>query len=211
MDSPISLEGTSALIVAAGCSSRMQAFKPLLPLGERTILETAVDTLQSAGIQDILIVIGFQADAVENQLSGRGVRFVTNERYAETQMFDSVKIGLEQLAGRCGRFFFLPGDVPLFKRQTLTALLMAMQAVKAGFVVPTAGGRRGHPILVDGQLIEGIRRYAGASGLRGALTSLDCVSYECAVQDEGILLDADTPADYQALVDFQAALAVQGR
>lgn len=206
MDSHSRLAGTSALIVAAGRSSRMQAFKPLLPLGERTILETAVDTLQSAGIRDILIVTGFQADAVENRLSGRGVRFVTNARFAETQMFDSVKTGLEQLAGRCARFFFLPADLPLFRSQTLSALLKAMQHDNAGFVVPTFGGKRGHPILVDARLIEGIRCYTGEGGLRGALASLDCVSIELAVPDQGILFDADTPADYQALLTYRSTM-----
>lgn len=200
------LMNASALVVAAGLSSRMQAFKPLLPLGRKTVIETLIDTLQAAGLTDIVVVTGFCASEVEAHLAGRGIRFVRNERYAETEMYDSVKAGLIALDGRCHRFFFVPGDVPLFQPQTLWALHDTMRVHQADVAIPLYNGRRGHPVLIDARLLEDIRCYTGDGGLKGALQSLSHARQELAVPDPGILLDADTPDDYQRLLVYQQSM-----
>ena len=94
---------TAALIVAAGMSSRMGNFKPMLSIGSITIAQRVVATFHQAGIQKIVMVTGFNAVTLERHLSGSGVIILRNDDYENTQMFDSVRIGLTYLRDKCDR------------------------------------------------------------------------------------------------------------
>ena len=97
---------TAALIVAAGMSSRMGQFKPLLSIGSISIAQRVVASLRQAGISKVVMVTGCNATALERHLAENDVIFLRNEAYETTQMFDSVKIGLEYLQGKCGQIVF---------------------------------------------------------------------------------------------------------
>ena len=122
---------TAALIVAAGMSSRMGDFKPMLSIGSITIAQRVIATFHQAGIEKIVMVTGYQAVTLERHLSGSGVIFLRNDRYETTQMFDSVKIGLEYLMDKCDRVLFTPVDVPLFTAETVRRLLDANAVLAA--------------------------------------------------------------------------------
>jgi len=187
---------TAALVVVAGLSSRMDQFKPLLPLGEKKIIERVIETLLSSGIENIVLVTGYRAKDIEQLLSSQPITFIRNEKYADTQMFDSVKLGLKELSGKCHRFFFLPGDIPLFRQHTLSVLSDAMRDQDACLSVPVYSGKRGHPVLIAEEAIGQILTYEGESGLKGALAELYGTKLELDVPDPAILMDADTPEDY---------------
>ena len=89
---------TGAVLAAAGLSSRMKDFKPMLPFGGSTIAGHIVTMLKDMGISPVIVVTGYRAEELEAHLSYAGVRFVRNERYRETEMFDSVKLGLLETA-----------------------------------------------------------------------------------------------------------------
>lgn len=88
---------TGALIVAAGKSSRMGDFKPMLQLGSISIAQRVINNFRQAGISKIVVVTGYNADALERHLASNHVIFLRNEDYETTHMFDSVRIGLEYL------------------------------------------------------------------------------------------------------------------
>ncbi len=119
---------TAALIVAAGMSSRMGQFKPMLNIGSITIAQRVVDTFRQAGIRKIVMVTGYNAVMLERHLAGSDVIFLRNDRYETTQMFDSVKIGLAYLQEKCDRVLFTPVDIPLFTSRTVMALLACSSA-----------------------------------------------------------------------------------
>ena len=112
-----------ALIVAAGMSSRMGDFKPMLSIGSISVAQRVVATLTQAGATKIVMVTGYNATALERHLSGNGIIFLRNENYQTTQMFDSVKIGLDYLKDKCDKILFTPVDVPLFTAKTVKTLL----------------------------------------------------------------------------------------
>ena len=91
----------AALILAAGVSSRMERFKPMLPVGEDTMIRRTGRMMQQAGADPIVVVTGYKSDVLRQHLDGMGLVFLNNEHYAFTQMFDSFKIGLEYLLPRC--------------------------------------------------------------------------------------------------------------
>ena len=84
----------AALITAAGLSSRMGQFKPMLNVGEMSVAQRVVSTFRQAGVDTVVMVTGHNADVLETHLDGNGIVFLRNEKYASTQMLDSIKIGL---------------------------------------------------------------------------------------------------------------------
>ncbi|MDO5446119.1 MAG: NTP transferase domain-containing protein [Eubacteriales bacterium] len=187
---------SGAVIVAAGMSSRMGDFKPMLSIGSMSIVKRIVATLKQAGIEDIVMVTGFNADMLEHHLTGNGIVFLRNENYEHTQMFDSAKIGIEYLANKCNRIVFTPVDIPLFTSTTVFSLL----ASKGEIVVPVCRGEQGHPIIFSSAVAKSIASDSGEEGIRGALMRSGAETVFIEVEDEGILQDADTPQDYQKLL-----------
>ncbi len=188
-----------AVIVAAGLSSRMGDFKPLMDMGERSVIGSIVATLQSGGILDIVVVTGHRAEDIMAHLCGKAT-FLHNSRYKTTDMFRSAKIGLEYMAKYDG-VVFTPCDIPLFSPETVKALVSSL--AKGQYIYPTCDGRRGHPILIRGDLISTLVSYEGDGGLRGAIESsgASCVAVE--VSDKGTLYDADTREDYERLLQIK--------
>ncbi|MGM9626851.1 MAG: NTP transferase domain-containing protein [Faecousia sp.] len=189
---------TAALIVAAGMSSRMGDFKPMLSIGSITIAQRVIATFHQAGIEKIVMVTGYQAVTLERHLSGSGVIFLRNDRYETTQMFDSVKIGLEYLMDKCDRVLFTPVDVPLFTAGTVRKLLDS----GAALACPVCDGQQGHPLLISAALLPKILADCGEQGLKGAVSRCGAALTAVAVNDPGTLRDADTPEDYSALVEY---------
>ena len=197
---------TGAVIVAAGLSSRMKEFKPMLCLGEKTVIEHTVDALHRAGVDPITVVIGYKGDLLRRHLTGAGVRFAENPRFAQTQMFDSVLIGLADVAELCGRAFLMPADVPLVESGTLRRLMQE----DGTLVRPVCGGKGGHPLLLHTALLPELATHSGEGGLKGAVKALGLSMTDVAVEDEGILLDADTPEDYKRLIHLEAVRRGRG-
>ena len=188
----------AALIVAAGMSSRMVDFKPLLNIGSISIAQRVVATFQQAGVEKIVMVTGYNATLLERHLSGNGVVFLRNENYRTTQMFDSVCIGLRYLRDKCDRLLFTPVDIPLFTAATVRALL----ETDAPLACPAVDGETGHPTLIAASLFDRILADRGDQGLRGALERCGAELTRVPVEDRGILYDADTPEDYKALLKY---------
>ena len=194
-----------ALIVAAGMSSRMGDFKPMLNIGSISVAQRVVATLSQAGVSKIVMVTGYNATALERHLAGNGIIFLRNENYEKTQMFDSAKIGLEYLRDKCDRVLFTPVDVPLFTAKTVKALLEA----DGPLAVPVCAGEQGHPILISASLIGEILSDSGEMGLRGALERCSAPMQRIEVEDLGTIQDADTPEDFSRLLEYHNSQLVR--
>lgn len=194
-----------AVIVAAGMSSRMGEFKPMLNIGSISIAQRILANFQQAGIKKIVMVTGYNATALERHLAGRGVVFLRNEDYETTQMFDSAKIGLQYMKDKCDKVLFTPVDIPMFTASTVQALVDS----NAKLACPICEGMTGHPILIESSLIDGILADSGERGLKGALERCPAEMIKVAVEDLGTLKDADTPEDYAALLDYHNSQLVR--
>ena len=191
----------TVICVAAGLSSRMGAFKPLLPLGDQTIIRTLIMRYRSCGIDQVILVTGHNADQLEEHVRDLGVLCRRNIRYAVSDMFESVKLGVHAYLAEGkepssdDRIFVTPSDIPLVKKSTVTTLLTAVGEA----CIPTTYGRKGHPLCLARHLLDDILSYTGNEGLQGALRALDVNLTTVPVDDPGILVDADTPDDYARL------------
>ena len=187
-----------AVIVAAGMSSRMGEFKPMLNIGSISIAQRIVATFHQAGVTKIAVVTGYNAPLLERHLANSGLVFLRNENYAATQMFDSAKIGLSYMKDKCERILFTPVDVPLFTAMTVTELIES----DAPLCCPVCEGKTGHPLLIASSLVDTLLSDGGEGGLQGAIARCGTEMRQIPVEDPGVLHDADTPADYRALLEL---------
>lgn len=188
----------SAIILAAGYSRRMGRFKPLMKLAEMTVLDRVVSLYRSAGVTDIRVVTGFRSPAIRSTLSDKRVAVVHNPAH-DAGMFSSVLAGVNALPPDVEGFFVHPVDIPLVRPHTLAMLMEAFARHPAPVVYPVFDDRRGHPPLVQGELQAAIRAHDGSGGLRALLGRFDATALDVPLADEGVLLDLDTPEDFQHL------------
>jgi CTP:molybdopterin cytidylyltransferase MocA len=185
----------AALILAAGYSSRMGDFKPLLPLGGKRAIEWAVEAFRTAGIADIGVVTGHRAAELEPELRRLQAAPLRNPAY-DTGMYSSIRAGIGSLAPEVDACFLLPVDIPLVRPATVAALAERYDG-RAPVVYPTFRGQRGHPPLIGRQLFAEITAGDGEGGLRTVLQRHPAQAVP--VPDQTILLDMDTPEDYRQL------------
>lgn len=186
----------AAIVAAAGVSSRMGALKPLLDIGGRTMIRRVTEAMAAAGADPVIVVTGYRGELIEAELAGTGVRTVRNDRYYETEMFDSLLLGVAALPRSAERVLFSPADIPLVESGTIRALL----AAEGDLIRPCCGGETGHPVVLSRALLDRLPDYAGDGGLRGALAACGAVPVDVAVEDTGTLLDGDNREQYAALL-----------
>lgn len=198
----------SAVVLAAGTSSRMGELKSLLDLGGATLLARAVGAFTAAGFPDVVVVTGCRGDEVAAAAVALGARSVANPRFEEG-MYGSVQAGVAAVPeGR--RFFLLPVDCPLVRPETLGRLARMADATGAPVVVPVHGEQPGHPPLLGAELRGEILAASPAGGLRELLASRSGL-VQLVVDDPGVLHDADTPEALDALCATAAREALPSR
>lgn len=193
----------AAVVLAAGWSSRMEAFKPLLPFGAGTVVEHIVWVLRQAGIEQIHVVYGHRADEMAPKLASLGVTSVHNLDF-DQGMYSSIKAGIASLPETVTNCLLLPVDVPLLRASTIGRVVKAAAEGGAAVIHPTFHGTRGHPPVISRALFSHILRYDGAGGLRALLAMHESATQEIAVFDWGCLADMDTREDYYRLTEALA-------
>lgn len=191
-------DGIAALILAGGYSTRAPDFKPLLPLGDTTVIANAINAFDRVGICDITVVAGYRAAELAPALAHLPVRSVFNENYGEG-MFSSVLAGVRTLRPQTDAFFLLPADMPLVRSRTIKLLYLTYKRTGADVIYPVFQGLRGHPPLISSHLLPAILSWNGHAGLRGLLAQYEAKATEVEVFDEGIVMDIDTPQDYRRI------------
>lgn len=199
-------QNIAVLIIAAGYSSRMGDFKPLLPLGKTSALERLIETYQAHGIGHIYVVVGHRKDELIDVLKDYKVHIVYNEDY-DKGMFSSIQKGLCAMDETINAFYMNPVDIPLIKVQSLEYLYEAYEREKKGVIYPTFLGRKGHPPLIDMKYKERILVSNGEGGLKKVLEAFRDDALHVKVYDQAVLMDMDTKEDYEALKAYEALSA----
>ena len=192
-------------ILAAGFSSRMGKFKPLLPLNDETVLERVLRVSKDAGIRQRVVVTGYNREALVPLLERSGAVEVRNPRFEEG-MFTSIQAGISALPRNLDGFFVLPVDCPLVTKEVLMALKQSFAPDK--FSVPCYRGKKGHPLLIPAMYRQAILRHDGTGGLK-EITDKDYGKIKrIEVREEGVVMDMDTPRAYEKIKEW---LAGKGR
>ncbi|MHC1743184.1 MAG: DVU_1551 family NTP transferase [Syntrophobacteraceae bacterium] len=189
-----------AIVLAAGRSSRMEAFKPLLPMGPTTILGETIARFHKAGVRDVRVVTGHRSLEIQPAVELAGARWVFNPDH-ETGMLSSIRAGIRTLEPDVSAFFLLPVDIALVKPRSIRILLDAFNPDALKILYPRFDGQRGHPPLIPKALLGEPLALARARTMREILEQLEHRSTDVDLPDEGILLDCDTPEEYRRLVE----------
>jgi CTP:molybdopterin cytidylyltransferase MocA len=172
----------------------MKQLKPLLPLGEATVIDFIVSTFQSLGVE-VFLVVGNRKDEVISGINSRGITIVNNA-YFEKGMFSSIQAGIKQLQEEYQAFFISPVDIPLVEAATIKKLMEVGTSHPKNIIYPTFTGKRGHPPLIPSALIPEILAWEQGGGLKDYLRSKEQLTIDIPVTDSFILFDIDTPEDY---------------
>jgi molybdenum cofactor cytidylyltransferase len=192
-----------AVVLAAGKSSRMGRGKATLPLADgETFLLRIIQTLRSASVDDVVVVVGHDPEPIMKSLDRPDltVRVVRNEAYESGQL-SSVLAGLRAIdrPGVTAMLLTLV-DVPLSSASTVKAVLERHRATGAPIVRPVSRGRHGHPVLVDRSLFRLLRMADPSLGMKPIVRAHASPAGDVEVEDEGAFTDIDTPEEYARVI-----------
>lgn len=181
------------IILAAGFSRRAGTNKMTMQVNGKPLLARCIENMYDI-CSKIIVVGGYKAEDIHPIIvKYKNVSLIINENY-ENGMFSSVKKGIEYIKG--DRFFLTPGDYPAIQSR----VYKDMSAIGGDVIIPTYKGKRGHPILINGKLIDKICTNANYHSLRDFINDYGFITIE--ISDEGILMDVDTPNDYNTVCRY---------
>jgi molybdenum cofactor cytidylyltransferase len=193
----------TAIVLAAGKSSRMGSNKLLAELGGKPLVVHSVEKLKLSTVQNVVVVTGNGAEQVKEALRPLNVDMVHNEHFAEG-LSTSLKCGLGAIPADADAALICLGDMPLVDAQTIDRLISSFSVNDHRTIcVPTFNSVRGNPVLWGRQHFSGLLDISGDQGGRLLMEALadEVVEVEC--QTNAVLVDVDTP---QVLSDLKSAL-----
>lgn len=171
----------------------MGSSKQLLPLGPKPVIRHSLDSIIASGVTDIIVVLGADSEAIAQAIAGLPVRTVYN-RDPQSDMAGSVRLGLREVGPASTGVLICLVDHPLVSAHTIKALVQEHRDNIGSIIIPLYREKRGHPTLFPRKAVEGV--FSGKT-LRDVIAHSDSAVHTLAVDDEGVVLDLDTPEDYE--------------
>jgi len=191
----------SAVVLAAGNSTRMGEPKQLLRLGGRTVLERTLENVCAAGVDEVVLVLGAFAEKIRQELPTNlfdGLKVVVNRDY-EQGMARSLREGLAAVIPQMDAVLIVLADQPFVRPQTIGRIIERYRQSDAEIVIPFYEGKRGNPVLLDRSVFAEAMALQGDVGFRALFGRHVAGIVEVDVADEGVLLDIDSRDDYERL------------
>jgi molybdenum cofactor cytidylyltransferase len=192
-----SFESCTAILLAAGQSRRMGAFKPLLPFGDKTVIECCIDYLRDGGVETIVVVLGHRAEELRKRLAQLPVRFALNPD-PTSEMGASIAAGVRELSDTAQAVLVALSDHPAVPATVVRSVIEEWQK-GARLVIPTWQNRGGHPVLVDLAFRSELLKLSAGGGLRSLFDAHPTEVKRLPVDSPFIARDMDTWDDYSAL------------
>ncbi len=197
MNSPQPTPKISGIILAAGLSTRMGEPKQLLPFGDSTVIETVIDNLLGSKLNEVIVVVGHQADKIQAHIHHKPVKVVFNPRYQEG-MLTSAQCGVGAISAAADAFAMTLVDLPLITPDLVNLVIDAYVQAEGGIAVPSYNYRRGHPVIFN-------RRYAAeivaldedSGGVRSLFKRYAADICYVNVDTDRVLRDIDYREDYE--------------
>ena len=188
----------SAILLAAGESKRMGRPKLLLTWGECSIIEKSVDTLLASKINELIVVLGYQARAVLKRLRARRLKAVINRQY-RMGMSTSLRRGLGQVSSKSEAILIALADQPFIETDLINHLIDIYRGNPHGIVLPSYRGKRGHPVILSrSRYQEEIKNPTGDMGCKPILNRHPEDILEVEVESEGVVADINSWDEYRA-------------
>ncbi len=187
------MNSVAAILLAAGQSRRMGAFKPLLPFGDKTVIECCLDYLREGGIQNIVVVLGHRADEIRVENATIAINPDPN-----SEMGASIAAGIQAIPEQTEAVLIALVDHPAVPAEVVSKLIEEWQN-GASIVIPTWHDRGGHPVIVDLALKNELQNLDRTGGLRALFKNHG--AKRLPVDSPFVARDMDTWDDYWALYE----------
>ena len=171
----------------------MGAFKPLLPFGNKTVIQSCIDYLRDGGVDQIVVVLGHRAPEIRGLL--KDVTVAVNPD-PNSEMGASIAVGVQAVTAKAVIIALV--DHPAVPSSTVSILIEAWQR-GARIVIPTWQNRGGHPVLVDLGFRDELLSLDQTGGLRALFQNHFDEVQRLAVDSPFVARDMDTWDDYLAL------------
>ncbi len=190
---------TIPIILAAGSSARMGQSKALLRIGKESFIRRIAELYRVTSFRTVVVVTRPNATEIRQELDGMGCTFVENKNFAEGQL-SSIIAGLGEVEALGGTAAILhPVDHPVVTADVIKDLVAAFDRNRSLIIVPRFEGKRGHPIIVSSKLFREFKEARPDIGGREVVWRHSTDLTEVDVEDQGILIDIDTPQNYDDL------------
>jgi molybdenum cofactor cytidylyltransferase len=196
MQAPRTEPFVSAIVLAAGASTRLGRAKQLLPYGERTLLGHVLRTARACRFEQIVVALGGAANEIRASVDLAGADVVVNDAHA-SGCSSSIAAALAAVDHRCELLVLMLGDQPGVDADTVAVLLAARG--EAQIAVCRYDDGRGHPIAFARGVFGALATLHGDRGVWRLLEQRaeDVVEVPIAGR---VPLDVDTAEDYQAVL-----------
>jgi molybdenum cofactor cytidylyltransferase len=190
-------QSVAAILLAAGLSRRMGAFKPLLPFGQTTVIEACINYLKAGEAEPIVVVLGHNAEQVRQHLKNASVLFALNPD-PSSEMGESIRCGVQMLPASASATLVALVDHPAIPPDVVKTLIGEWKTNPQS-IIPTWEGRGGHPVLVDLCWRHELETLDTTAGLKSFFQSHAEAVRRVPVGSEFIARDIDTWDDYTRL------------
>ena len=186
----------SAILTAAGESTRMGRPKPLLRWHGTTLLEHQVKCLIDGGAAEVVVVLGHLADSIARHIREPRASHVRNPRYRQGKT-TSIKAGLEAVNPETQGYLLLAVDQPRTS-EIISKVVRAHIDADALITSPRYQGRGGHPLIFSSSLKEDLLSITEENqGIREVFQAHRKEVNEIEVEDPMLRLDLNTLEDYE--------------
>jgi CTP:molybdopterin cytidylyltransferase MocA/ADP-ribose pyrophosphatase YjhB (NUDIX family) len=192
----------TAIVLAAGTSSRMGQPKQLLPFEGKSLVRRAAEAAIGSKARQTLVVTGAASPQVDAELAGLAVMLVHNDAYAEG-MSTSLKAGLRAVRPEVDAVVVLLADQPFISSEIIDGLIDLHALTEAKIVRPRYGGEPGNPVLWDQSLFRELMEQTGDQGGRALLQEYRDEVVWLDLPDARLQTDVDTPEAYANLTGSQ--------
>ena len=170
--------------------------------GGRPFVAAVVHAFAAAGVSDLIVVTGRDHDlvaaAIDADRPAPVPRVVRNLDPSRGQL-SSLWTGMDALSPEAEAMLVTLVDVPMVRSETIVRVADAWQRTRAPIVRPAIGTRHGHPVIFDRALFAELRAAPLDGGAKTVVRAHERDIVNVTVDDEGCLVDVDTPADYASL------------
>jgi molybdenum cofactor cytidylyltransferase len=186
----------AAIVLAAGRSSRLPANKLLALLEGKPVIRHTVEAVCASTAEPVIVVIGHQADTVQEVLAGLPVTIAENVRFTDG-LSSSLICGVNRLPAGIDGYLVVLGDMPFVPATVIDAMIEAF-APETGraIVVPVHQGRRGNPVLWSTRFMDEFHGLTGDQGAKRLMALHGDLVYELEVDTDSVLTDLDTLEDF---------------
>ena len=191
----------AVIVPAAGMSTRMGHNKLLLAFKGKPLIAQAVDTLLESQVDEIIVVLGHEADKVKEKLQGKQVTLVENPNYRQG-MSTSIRVGLGAVSSGARAIMIYLADQPLLEPEDVNRLIRAFAEARAhnkSIVVPFFRGQRGNPVILDASFKEAILEVVGEVGCKRVIKRNPDKVLVVEMETDHVVRDVDRIEDYEGL------------